>query len=65
MEAARFDMEAARFVAIFVAIFAALFVAIFLPLILLGERWRAAQDRARARRIADARMNARLLRLNI
>ena len=55
------DMEAARFV----AIFAALFVAIFLPLILSGERWRAAQDRARARRLADARMNARLLRLNI
>ena len=54
-------MEAARFVAIFVA----LFVALFLPLILSGERWRAAQDRARARRIADARMNARLLRLNI
>jgi hypothetical protein len=57
-------MEAARFVAIFVAMFIALFVAIFLPL-LSGERWRAAQDRARARRIADARMNARLLRLNI
>jgi len=54
-------MEAAGFV----AIFAALFVAIFLPLILSGEQWRAAQDRARARRIADARMNARLLRLNI
>jgi hypothetical protein len=54
-------MEAARFVAIFVA----LFVAIFLPLILSGERWRAEQDRARARRIADAKMNARLLRLNI
>jgi hypothetical protein len=58
-------MEAARFVAIFAAIFVALFVAIFLPLILSGERWRAAQDRERARRIADARMNARLLRLNI
>ena len=58
-------MEAARFVAIFAAIFVALFVAIFLPLILSGELWRAAQDRARARRIADARMNARLLRLNI
>ena len=54
-------MEAARFAAICVA----LFVAIFLPLILSGERWRAEQDRARARRIADARMNARLLRLNI
>ena len=55
------DMEAAPFVAISVA----LFVAIFLPLVLSGERWRAAEDRARARRIADARMNARLLRLNI
>ena len=54
-------MEAAGFVAIFVA----LSVAIFLPLILSGERSRAAQDRARERRIADARMNARLLRLNI
>jgi len=50
--------------AIFVSIFVAL-VASFLPLILSGERWRAAQDRARARRVADARMNARLLRLNI
>jgi hypothetical protein len=58
-------MEAARFAAIFAAIFVALFAAIFLPLILSGERWRTAQDRARARRMADARMNARLLRLNI
>lgn len=51
--------------AIFVAIFFALFVALFLPLILSGERWRAAEDKARARRNADAKMNARLLRLNI
>ena len=50
--------------AILVAIFVAVFVAIFLP-IMSGKHWRAAQDRARARRIADARMNARLLRLNI
>jgi hypothetical protein len=51
-----------------VAIFVALFVAIFLPYLLLimsGEQWRAAQDRARARRMAEHRMNARLLRLNI
>ncbi len=52
-------------IAIFIAIFAGLFPAIFLPLFLSGEGWRAAQDKARARRIADARMNARLLRLNI
>lgn len=42
---------------------------IFLPIIIAfvgsGKQWRAAQDRERARRIADARMNARLLRLNI
>ena len=51
--------------AIFVAIFVGIFVAIFLPLILSGEQWRAAQDKARARRMAEHRMNARLLRLNI
>ena len=51
--------------AIFVAIFLALLVAIFLPLIMSGKQWRAAQDRARARRMAEHRMNARLLRLNI
>jgi hypothetical protein len=51
--------------AIFAAIFVAIFVAILLPLSLSGKRWRAEHDRARARRIADARMNARLLRLNI
>jgi hypothetical protein len=56
-------------VAIFVAIFVSSFVAIFLPLILAfvlsGKQWRAARDKARARRIAEYRMNARLLRLNI
>jgi hypothetical protein len=51
-----------------IAIFVSILVAIlagFLPLIMSGEGWRAAQDKARARRLADARMNARLLRLNI
>jgi hypothetical protein len=52
-------------VAIFVAIYFALFVAIFLPLIMSGKQWRAAQDKARARRMAEHRMYARLLRLNI
>ena len=37
----------------------------FFPLILSRKRWRAAHDREHARRIADARMNAKLLRLNI
>ena len=55
-------MEAAKLVAVLVATF----VAIFLPLILSGgKEWRAAEDRARARRMAELRMNARLLRLNI
>jgi uncharacterized membrane protein len=49
-----------------VAIFVALFVAIFLPfLVMSGEQWRAAQERARARRMAEHKMNARLLRMNI
>ena len=52
-------------VAILVAIFLSLFITIFLLLIVSGKQWRAAEDRARARRIAEARMNARLLRLNI
>jgi hypothetical protein len=54
-------MDAEKIVALFVAVF----VAIFLPLILSGKQWRAMEDRARARRMAEHRMNARLLRLNI
>jgi hypothetical protein len=53
------DMQA---IAIFVSILAGIFVAIFLMFLPI---WRAAEDRARARRIADAKMNARLLRLNL
>jgi hypothetical protein len=52
-------------VAIFVAIYLALFVAIFSALIMSGKQWRAAEERARARRMAEHRMNARLLRLDI
>ena len=51
--------------AVFAAIFAGMFVAIFLPLIVTGKQWKAAQEKARARRLADAKMNARLLRLNL
>jgi hypothetical protein len=48
--------------AIFLSIFVGIVVAVslmFLPL------WKAAEERDRARRIADAKMNARLLRLNL
>jgi hypothetical protein len=53
----RLHMEATIFVAIFVAIFLALISAFDLD----GKRRRAARDR----RIAEYKMNARLLRLNI
>jgi hypothetical protein len=51
--------------AIFIAIFLSLLVAFFLPLLMSGEQCRAARERARTRRMAEHRMNARLLRLNI
>lgn len=47
-----------------VAISTAMFAAILLSLT-WGNHWKEVQDNARARRIADALMNARLLRLNI
>ncbi len=57
-------MDAATFVAIFLPIFVAIFLFfLFLPLNIAF--WRAEQDRESARRLADAKMNARLLRLNI
>ena len=66
LEGVNFSLETEMQVtAIFIAIFAGLFIAIFFSLILSGKEWTAAQARSRARRIADARMNARLLRLNV
>jgi hypothetical protein len=56
------DMEPT---AALIAVFVAIFVAIFLMLIMSGERSLAAEERAHARRIAEAKMNARLLRFNI
>ena len=50
---------------------AGMLASIFVPIILVfvgvlsGKHWRAAQDRARARRIAEYKLNARLLRLDI
>ena len=51
-------------IAIFVGQFVAMFLC-FLPLMMSGEQRRAEQERARARRMAEHRMNARLLRLNL
>jgi hypothetical protein len=50
-------------IAIFVAIFGPLFVMFFF--MLAGEDWKAWQAMQSARRMADNRMNARLLRLDI
>ncbi len=52
-------------VAVVIAILNALFVALFLPPVLSSNGWKDEQERARARRMADARMGARLLRFNI
>lgn len=58
-------MEAARFIAIFVAMGVAIFAAFFCVFISAfdpsGERRKAARDK----RIAEYKMAARLLRLNI
>jgi hypothetical protein len=51
---------------LFVAgVLASIFVPIICAFVLSGKQRRAAQDRARARRLAEHRMNARLLRFNI
>jgi hypothetical protein len=47
----------------FIGAFIGTLIAVFLPLVMSGSR--AAEEKARARRIADARMNARLLRFNL
>ena len=54
-------MEAARFAAIFVALFAAFFCVFLGAFDPSGERRKAARDK----RIAEYKMAARLLRLNI
>lgn len=45
------------------------FFSFFLPMLIIffgtDKEWRAEQDKARARRMAEHRMNARLLRFNI
>jgi hypothetical protein len=54
-----------RSLALFVSIFVALLVAIILPLVLSGKQAKADEEKARSRRLKDAEMNARLLRMNL
>jgi len=54
-------METAKLAAIFIAIFVAIFCPMLLAFDLSGKQRSAARDR----RMAEHRMNARLLRLNI
>ena len=49
---------------------AGMLASIFVPMMIFafalsGKQWREEQDRAHERRMAEHRMNARLLRLNI
>jgi hypothetical protein len=58
-------MEKVAFlIPIFIGVLVA-FVASLFPIMLSGKRWKAAQEKAHMRRLVDARMNARLLRLNL
>jgi hypothetical protein len=54
-----------RWVLLVVVIFASIFLPMIIAFFGLGKHWRAAEERARARRIAETKMNARLLRFNI
>lgn len=55
-----------RWDALYVAgTFASIFVPMFLIFFVSGRHWREDQERARERRMAEHRMNARLLRLDI
>jgi uncharacterized protein YpmB len=58
-------MEAARFIAIFVAIFAGLFAAFFCVFISAFDQSGEGRKAARDKRMAEHKMAARLLRLNI
>jgi len=58
-------MEAARFVAILVAIFVAVFVCMIPVIIAAFDQSEKRRNEARDKRLAEHRMNARLLRLDI
>lgn len=54
---------------LFVAVFTSLFVSILIPVFTVfltsGKQGKAGQEQARERRLAEYRLNARLLRLNL
>ena len=52
-------------ISVVIASLSALFVAICLPMALSSKAWKGEEDRARARRLAEARMEARLLRFHL
>lgn len=58
-------MEATGFLSLLVSTLVSFLLIVCLPLVMRGKRWKAAEDMAHARRIADAKMNARFLRLSI
>ena len=51
--------------AIILSISVAVVAAILIPFVMSGPQAKAAEEKARARRLKDAQMNARLLRLNL
>jgi hypothetical protein len=51
--------------AAFIAIFAGILVSLFVPIVVTAMLRGPEQEKARKRRLADAKMNARLLRLNL
>jgi hypothetical protein len=52
-------------IAISLSILVSLLVAFLLPVYFLSDSAKEGQEKARARRLTDAKMNARLLRLNL
>jgi len=58
-------MEAARFVPIFVAVFVCMFFSIFAALFAAFDQSEKRRNEARDRRLAEHKMNTRLLRLDI
>ena len=58
-------MKTAAFVGILISSGMSLLIATFLPFILSGKHWKLVQQRARTHRVREAKMNTRLLRLNL